>query len=82
MLADDQPTRVTAPLEAVHPPRPTTPVIAPSDLPCITGKGSRDYSCPGCRRLLLAGVAFNQIQPHTIFRCPNCGTYSRLPLGR
>jgi DNA-directed RNA polymerase subunit RPC12/RpoP len=67
------------------PPSPlctATPVIASDTLPCLEGKGSRNYSCPGCRRLLLAGIEFNQIRAHTVFRCPHCGSYSRMPMGR
>ena len=82
MLPDDRSRRAATALEAVQPPRPTTPVIASSTLPCLEGKGSRNYSCPGCRRLLLAGIEYNQIQAHTVFRCPHCGTYSRMPVGR
>jgi DNA-directed RNA polymerase subunit RPC12/RpoP len=82
MLPDNRSTRAATALEAVLPPRPTTPVIASDTLPCLQGKGSRNYSCPGCRRLLLAGIEYNQVRPHTVFRCPHCGSYSRMPLGR
>jgi hypothetical protein len=82
MLPDERSPRATTALEAVLPPRPQTPVIASDTLPCLQGKGSRNYSCPGCRRILLAGIEYNQVRAHTIFRCPHCGAYSRMPLGQ
>lgn len=57
-------------------------MIASDALPCHQGKGSRNYSCPGCRRLLLAGIEYNQVRAHTVFRRPHCGTHSRMPLGQ
>jgi hypothetical protein len=81
-MPDDRLQRTVTALEAVHPPRPMTPVVAAATLPCVTGRGSRSYSCPGCRRTLLERIECNQFPANTVFKCPHCGSYSRMPLGR
>ena len=81
-MADHKPGRTVITLEAILPPRPTTPVQTSSTLPLIKGLGHRNYSCPGCKRIVLEGIESNEIEKTAIFRCPQCGAHSRLPFGR
>jgi DNA-directed RNA polymerase subunit RPC12/RpoP len=81
-MADNKPGRTVITLVAVLPPRPTAPVLTSSTLPCIKGGGHRNYSCPSCRRIILEGIEENQVERGAIFKCPQCGTHSRMPLGR
>ena len=81
-MADNKPGRTVITLEAVLPPRPTTPVLTSSTLPCIKGSGHRHYSCPGCRRIILEGIESDEVEKSAIFRCPQCGAHSRMPFGR
>jgi DNA-directed RNA polymerase subunit RPC12/RpoP len=81
-MADSKPGRTTINLEAVQPPRPTTAVITSATLPCMKGSGHRNYACPGCRRVVLEGIEPHQVEGNAILRCPQCGTYSRMPFGR
>jgi hypothetical protein len=61
-MADNNPGRTVITLEAVLPPRPTTPVLTSSTLPCIKGSGHRHYSCPGCRRIILEGIESDEVE--------------------
>jgi DNA-directed RNA polymerase subunit RPC12/RpoP len=81
-MGDNKPGWTVITLEAVLPPRPTTPVPTSPTLPCMKGNGHRNYACPGCRRTVLAGIEANQIEKSAIFKCPQCGTHSRMPFGR
>ena len=81
-MAEDKPGRTMITLEAIQPPRPTTPVLTSPTLPCVKGNGHRNYSCPSCKRVILEGIESNQIDRSAAFKCPQCGTYSRMPFGR
>ena len=43
--------------------------------PIISGRGSLDYRCGGCKAILLKNVFFEQLQ-NFVFKCGKCGTYN------
>lgn len=61
-----------------HPARFT--IVAHASNPALSGRGTQNYSCPFCRDVVLEGVdAVDVNGTRIVYRCPTCGTFSRVP---
>ena len=65
-------------MEEVKNPRPSSmTILMPTGTPAIHSKGDTDYLCAGCSKTMLRKVRYKQVQ-NIVFKCPHCGTYSRV----
>jgi len=65
-------------LEYVDLPDPrTTTLFEISSVPGISGNGELSYKCPSCKSILLENIFATHLT-RIVFRCPNCGSLSRM----
>jgi DNA-directed RNA polymerase subunit RPC12/RpoP len=65
-------------MERVDNPDATMSILIPKPTPPIRGQSHTDYTCAGCGKILLRRVLNTPVQ-RLVFRCPLCGTHSRVP---
>ena len=67
-------------MERVQDPDATMSIVLPSmKRAAVRGQGDTDYTCAGCRKTLLRKVLDKEIRS-LVFKCPHCGTHSRIPV--
>ena len=69
-------------MERVQNPDSTMSIVLPSSKRApIRGQGDTDYTCAECGKILLRRVLDEKIR-NLVFKCPLCGTHSRVPASR